>query len=98
MQKKFGDLKLGERFYLPLEKGGLDIRFQFMKTPAVDLTTPPPWDSKFKATPNVIKGYKTAGGIKYGFNSIIIASPEGTAGFYDYVPDDLMVFPENLTC
>ena len=92
MRKAFKNLRLGEKFYLPLDgkTGGLDLRKQLIKVSPIQITTNPPWET-IKVTPNVI----THAGM---FNAVIIASPNDVNGYYDFVPDDTMVYPENLVC
>lgn len=90
MRKAFKDLRLGEKFYPPRDKGNMDLRTQSIKVSPIQLTTNPPWEN-IKVTPNVITHRNT-------FNAVIIASPNDVSGYYDFVPDDTMVYPENLMC
>lgn len=91
MRKKFGELRVGEKFYPPLDDGKMDLNFQLIKVSAIQLTSNPPWNG-IKLTPNVVLH-------KGKFNSVILQSADNeSSGYYDFVPDDIMVFPENLIC
>lgn len=91
MKKRFGELRVGEKFYPPLDDGKMDLFSQLIKVTAIRLTSDPPWEG-IKFTPNVILH-------KGKFNSVIIQSANNESnGYYDSVPDDLMIYPENLMC
>lgn len=91
MKKRFGELRIGEKFYPPLKNGQMDLRFQLIKVSFIRITSVPPWEG-IKFVPNVVLH-------KGRFNSVIIQSVDNESnGYYDFVPDDTMIFPENLMC
>lgn len=100
MRKAYKSLRVGEKFYPPLDNDKMDLRFQMMKISTIVLTTPPPWGDGLNVTLNVMKGVEKDGETKYFFNAVIINSPPENRvdGYFDYLPDDLMVYPENLMC
>lgn len=90
MKKMFRDLRIGEKFYPPIESEKMDLRIMLIKVSQLSLTGEPPWNTK--ATKNV---YVSNGQI----NAVVIGSPDNeTTGYFDFFPDDLMVYPENLMC
>lgn len=89
MTKMFKKLRVGEKFYPPRDDGTMDLRLAEIKVSAIHLVESGPWPN-LKVTPNVVKhGH---------INAVITHSPNGTDGFYDFIPDETMVYPENAQC
>ena len=90
MKKKFGSLRLGEKFYPPRDDGTMDIHLCLIKVSKIYMTKPGPWFG-VGSTHNAI--------LHQHLNAVIISSPKDEiTGYYDYLTDDVMVYPENLMC
>lgn len=89
--KKFKDLVIGESFYPPMNNHKMDLKWQLMKVSQVHLTEPPPWET-LKTTQNVIDN-------NGHFNSVVVRSiDDKTNGYYDFIPDNALVYTEPPRC
>ena len=89
MQKPFGVLFIGDKFYRKKSDGSVDIRWVYMKVSPIRLTEEP--SASFKVTERALKAKKS--------DCVILTSPNGTDGWYDYVEQtDLVLISPKYTC
>ncbi len=84
MKKPFGSLRIGEKFYIPV-KGRINLNYQYIKVSEMILP-----DS---GEPNCLV---TTGAFQHArFNCVMIESPDNLKGYFHFLHDNDLVYPEN---
>lgn len=88
MKKVFRELRIGERFYESNENQGMNLQRQLIKVDTLKISRP-----------EQLAGITERAKKKGMFNCVIVSDADNWAeGYYDLVPFDSLVWPQNLLC